>query len=91
KSAVNYYLEFDGVYMNSTVYVNDYVLNVGSKPKATVGNIELESDKIDGYVEYGIGVNKDFIGTVWSCYAQVTGRGGDRSGFSGNLGVRYKF
>ena len=68
-----------------------YVLNVGSKPKATVGNIELESDKIDGYVEYGIGVNKDFIGTVWSCYAQVTGRGGDRSGFSGNLGVRYKF
>lgn len=68
-----------------------YVLNTGSKPKVSVGNIELESDKIDGYVEYGVGVNKDFIGTVWSGYAQVTGRGGDRTGFSGNLGIKYKF
>jgi outer membrane autotransporter protein len=68
-----------------------YVANTGNKPKVSAGDVELEADKIDGYVEYGVGINKDFIGTLWSCYAQILGRGGDRSGFSGSLGIKYKF
>jgi len=48
-------------------------------------------DKIDGYVEYGAGVNKEFINTPWSCYAQLTGRNGGINGFSGNIGVKYSF
>ena len=68
-----------------------YAANLSSKPTVKTEGLELELDSIDGYVEYGAGVNKDFIGTVWSCYAQVTGRSGGRNGFSGNLGVKYKF
>ena len=68
-----------------------YSANLGSKPTVKTDGVELELDSIDGYVEYGAGVNKDFIGTVWSCYAQVTGRSGGRNGFAGNLGLKYKF
>lgn len=68
-----------------------YSANLGSKPTVKAEGVELELDSIDGYVEYGAGVNKDFIGTVWSCYAQVTGRSGGRNGFAGNLGIKYKF
>ena len=68
-----------------------YSANLGSKPTVKTDGVELELDSIDGYVEYGAGVNKDFIGTVWSCYAQVTGRSGGRNGFVGNLGIKYKF
>jgi len=68
-----------------------YSANLSSKPTVKVGGEELELDDIDGYVEYGAGVNKDFIGTVWSCYAQVTGKSGGRNGFAGNLGIKYKF
>ena len=68
-----------------------YSANLGNKPTVKTEGVELELDSIDGYVEYGAGVNKDFIGTVWSCYAQLTGRSGGRNGFAGNLGVKYKF
>jgi outer membrane autotransporter protein len=68
-----------------------YAANLSSKPTVKAEGVELELDSIDGYVEYGLGVNKDFVGTVWSCYAQVTGRSGGRNGFSGNLGIKYKF
>jgi hypothetical protein len=68
-----------------------YSANLSSKPKVKAGGEELELDSIDGFVEYGIGVNKEFIGTVWSCYGQVTGRSGGRNGFGGNLGIKYKF
>jgi predicted outer membrane repeat protein len=68
-----------------------YSANLGSKPTVKAEGVELELDSIDGYVEYGAGVNKDFIGTVWSCYAQVTGRSGGRNGFAGNFGIKYKF
>ena len=68
-----------------------YAANLSSKPTVKAEGVELELDSIDGYVEYGLGVNKDFVGTVWSCYAQVTGRSGGRNGFAGNLGVKYKF
>ena len=39
----------------------------------------------------GIGINKEFESTPWSCYGQVAGRSGGRSGFSGNFGVKYRF
>ena len=68
-----------------------YAANLSSKPTVKAEGVELELDSIDGYVEYGLGVNKDFVGTVWSCYAQVTGRSGGRNGVAGNLGVKYKF
>ena len=68
-----------------------YSANLSSKPTVKTEGVELELDSIDGYVEYGAGVNKDFIGTVWSCYAQVTGKSGGRNGFAGNLGIKYKF
>ena len=68
-----------------------YVLNAGDKIKAEADGLDSEADKADGYVEYGIGLNKDFINTPWSCYVQVTGKGGDRSGFDGSFGVKYNF
>ena len=63
----------------------------GDKIKAEADGLETEGNKADGYVEYGIGLNKDFINTPWSCYVQVTGKGGDRSGFDGSFGVKYNF
>lgn len=68
-----------------------YAANLSPKPTVKVEGEELELDSIDGYVEYGAGVNKDFTGTVWSCYAQITGKNGGRNGFAGNLGIKYKF
>ena len=64
-----------------------YSANLSGKPKVKAGGEELELDNIDGFVEYGIGVNKEFVGSVWSCCGQVTGR----NGFGGNLGIKYKF
>ena len=66
-------------------------VNLSGKPKVKTEAGEIELDSITGYVEYGLGVNKEFIGSVWSCYGQVTGRSGGRNGFGGNLGIKYKF
>ena len=68
-----------------------YSANLSSQPTVKTEAGDLDLDSVDGYVEYGAGVNKDFIDTAWSCYAQVTGRSGGRNGFAGNLGVKYKF
>ena len=68
-----------------------YAANISDKGKVVADKIELETDKIDGYIEYGVGVNKEFIDTLWSCYAQVTGRSGGINGFGGNMGVKYSF
>lgn len=68
-----------------------YVANISDKAKVVVDETEFETDKIDGYVEYGLGVNKEFEFTPWSFYAQATGRSGGRTGFAGNLGIKYKF
>ena len=68
-----------------------YVANISDKAKVVVDGTEFETDKIDGYVEYGAGVNKDFINTPWSCYLEAKGRSGGRTGFAGNLGIKYKF
>ena len=68
-----------------------YVANMSSKGKVVADGIEFEMDKIDGYLEYGAGVHKDFIDTPWNCYLQVTGKSGEINGVAGNLGVKYKF
>ena len=64
---------------------------MNEKAKVVADALEFELDKIDGYVEYGIGINKEFESAPWSCYGQVTGRSGGRSGFSGNFGVKSRF
>ena len=38
-----------------------YVANMNDKAKIVVDEMTFEFDKIKGYVEYGVGVNKDFI------------------------------
>ena len=68
-----------------------YAANLSGKPKVKAGGQELELDSIDGYIEYGLGVNKDFTDTPWNCYIEATGRSGGRNGFAGNLGIKYKF
>ena len=68
-----------------------YVINAGENPKVDEQMQNLGTDKIDGYVEYGIGLNKEFINAPWSCYVQVTGKGGDRNGFDGRFGIKYGF
>mgnify|MGYP003296185824 CR=1 FL=1 len=68
-----------------------YVANMNDKAKVVVDGTEFETDKIKGYVEFGAGVNKDFINTPWICYVEATGRSGGRTGFAGNLGIKYKF
>ena len=68
-----------------------YVANMNENAKVVADSLEFEIDKVDGHVEYGIGVNKEFEYTPWSCYGQVTGISGGRSGFAGNFGVKYRF
>ena len=68
-----------------------YVANMNDNTKVIADSLDFEIDKVDGYIEYGIGVNKDFERTPWSCYGQLTGRSGGRSGFAGNFGVKYRF
>jgi len=68
-----------------------YVANIGDKGKVTADDTEFEMEKVNGYVEYGVGVSKDFDDTPWNCYFQITGRNGGRNGVAGNLGVKYCF
>lgn len=46
---------------------------------------------MDPYYECGIGVEKEFSSTPWSCYGEVDGRAGSRQGVGINLGVKYAF
>jgi len=59
--------------------------------KAKVNGLETKSVKLDPSYEYGVGVSKDFVGSAWSCYGQVTGKAGSRQGVGCNLGVKYAF
>lgn len=65
--------------------------NAGDKTKATTEQTDLESMSFDSYIEYGAGVDKNFIGTSWSGYGQVTGRSGGRNGYGLFAGVKYLF
>ncbi len=66
-----------------------YVLNAGDKTKLVANNIAFDDMQISGYAEYGLGVNKSFKDSLWSCFVQVVGRGGDKNGFEGNIGIKY--
>ena len=68
-----------------------YVLNAGDKTKLVANNVAFDDMQISGYVEYGLGLNKSFRDSAWSCFLQVIGKQGDRSGFEGNLGIKYSF
>ncbi len=68
-----------------------YVANMNDKAKVIANSLDFELDKVDGYVEYGAGVNKEFESTPWSCYGQIAGRSGGRCGVSLNLGAKYRF
>ena len=68
-----------------------YVLNAGNKMKLVANNIAFDDMQITGYAEYGLGVNKSFKDSSWSCFLQATGKGGDRNGVDGNIGVKYSF
>ena len=68
-----------------------YVLNSGNKTELLAGNIVFDDMQISGYAEYGLGVNKSFKDSFWSCFLQAIGKGGDRKGFEGNIGVKYSF
>ena len=68
-----------------------YAANMNDNVKVVAEGEEFELDKIDGYLEYGAGVNKEFINSPWTIYAQLTGRNGGRNGFAGNFGIKYKF
>lgn len=46
---------------------------------------------MDPYYECGIGVEKEFSSTPWSCYGEIDGRFGSRQGVGINLGVKYAF
>ena len=66
-----------------------YVFNSGNKTKLVANNIAFDDMQITGYAEYGLGVNKSFKDSLWSCFLQATGKGGDRKGFEGNIGIKY--
>ena len=68
-----------------------YLINAGEKAKLVADNIAFDNMGISGYVECGLGVNKTFKNSPWSCYLQLTGKSGDISGFDGNIGIKYSF
>ena len=68
-----------------------YLINAGEKVKLVADNITFDDMGISGYVECGLGVNKTFKNSPWSCFLQLTGKSGDISGFDGNIGIKYSF
>ena len=68
-----------------------YAIDTGNKAKLVANDIEFEEMKVKGYTEYGAGVHKRFKNNGWSCYAQLTGKSGERKGIEGNIGVKYSF
>ncbi|WP_413853050.1 autotransporter domain-containing protein [Candidatus Ruminimicrobium bovinum] len=67
-----------------------YIYNTGKTSTQVNGNNKKE-EGIDPYYEYGIGLEKNFIGTAWVGYAQVTGKSGGKQGVGVNLGIKYAF
>ena len=68
-----------------------YSLNINDKVRLKAEGEEFDTDKVNDFFELGVGVNKDFIDTPWSCYGQLAGRFGGRTGVSFNLGIKYRF
>jgi len=68
----------------------DVAINTGETSTKINGN-KVKSLEMDPYFEYGVGVSKDFLNSPWSCYGQVSGKSGSRSGVGFNLGIKYAF
>ncbi len=68
----------------------DVAINTGETSTKINGN-KVKSLEMDPYFEYGVGVSKDFLNSPWSCYGQVSGKSGSRSGAGFNLGIKYAF
>ncbi len=68
----------------------DVAINTGETSTKINGN-KVKSLELDPYFEYGVGVSKDFLNSPWSCYGQVSGKSGSRSGAGFNLGIKYAF
>ena len=68
-----------------------YALNINDKVRLKAEGEEFDTDKVNDFFELGVGINKEFIDTPWSCYGQLAGRFGGRTGVSLNLGVKYRF
>jgi len=68
-----------------------YVYNAGNKTKLVADDISFKEMQLTGYTEYGVGLNKDFTNSAWSFFLQATGKAGDRTGFDGNIGIKYSF
>ena len=68
----------------------DVAINTGETSTKINGN-KVKSLEMDPYFEYGVGISKDFLNTPWSCYGQVSGKSGSRSGVGFNLGIKYAF
>ena len=56
-----------------------------------VNNKSVKALTMDPYYECGIGVEKEFVTSPWSCYGEVNGRTGSRKGMGFNLGIKYAF
>lgn len=56
-----------------------------------VNNKSIKYLSMDPYYECGIGVEKDFVTSPWSCYGEINGKTGSRKGVGLNLGVKYAF
>jgi len=67
-----------------------YVYNTG-ETNAVVNYNKKQTQKLDPYYEYGAGLEKNFIGTAWVGFAQITGKTGGKKGVGINLGVKYAF
>lgn len=63
-----------------------YAANLSPKPTVKADGTELELDKIENFVELGLGINKNFINSPWSLSLQIM----KRNGFSGNICITYK-
>lgn len=68
-----------------------YVINAGDKVTTKVEEVEFDGQKIENYVEFGVGVDKSFKNSPWSLFVQLTGKSGARTGFDGNFGIKYSF
>ena len=67
-----------------------YVINTGETNAVVNGN-KKQTQKLDPYCEYGAGLEKNFIGTAWVGYIEITGKAGGKRGAGINLGIKYAF
>ena len=67
-----------------------YIYNTG-KTNAVVNGNKKQEQQLDPYCEYGAGLEKNFIGTAWVGFAQVSAKTGGKKGVGINIGIKYAF